>query len=165
MDDVRAHKGVVEATADECANLASLCRVEKLAFLRFAYDLQPIASHRFRLTGELRAEVTQACIVTLEPVEESIREAVDIEFWPEHQLDAASGNEEAAAGLETSEPPEPIAGGRIDVGAFAAEILASALNPYPRKTDAEFVWQDAPDEAETAKSGPFASLARLQPKS
>ena len=98
-------------------------------------------------------------------MEESIREAVDIEFWPEHQLDAASGDEEAAAGLEASEPPEPIAGGRIDVGAFAAEILASALNPYPRKTDAEFVWQDAPDEAEKAKSGPFASLARLQPKS
>ena len=64
VDDVRAHKGVVEATADECAHLASLCRVEKLAFLRFAYDLQPLASHRFRLTGELRAEVTQACIVT-----------------------------------------------------------------------------------------------------
>ncbi len=164
VDDVRAHKGVVEATADECAQLASLCRVERLGSLRFAYELQPLASHRFHLTGELRAEVTQACIVTLEPVEEHIREAVDIEFWPEHQLDAASRDENAAATFEASEPPEPISAGRIDVGVLAAEILASALNPYPRKADAEFVWQETPDEAETAKSGPFAGLAKLQRK-
>ncbi len=165
VDDLKAREGLIEANAAECARLASLCGAVNLAFLRFSYRLQPLASHRYRLTGELSAEVTQACVVTLEPVEERVQEAVTIEFWPEQQLGAVSADEDAAIDAEPSDAPEPIIGGRIDLGALAAEILASVINPYPRKADAEFVWRETPEGAEAGKSSPFASLAKLQRES
>ena len=87
-----------------------------------------------------------------------VREAVAAEFWPENQLEALTREEDETAESAPSEAPEPIIAGKIDIGAFAVEILASAINPYPRKADAEFVW----DEGEAEKTGPFAALAKLR---
>lgn len=160
VDDVGSHEGVIEADSAECGRLAALYGIESLSGFRFSYSVRPLPSHRFRLTGDLSADVTQACVITLEPVTEHIREAVTAEFWPEHQLEETSGEEESVE----SEVPEPIVGGRIDVGALAAEILASAINPYPRKADAEFAWDESGDAEGAPPSGPFAKLAKLREK-
>ena len=62
------------------------------------------------------------------------------------------------------DPPVAIVGGKIDLGAFAAEVLASAINPYPRKAGVAFDWRDAKDAADGPATGPFAKLAELKPK-
>ncbi len=143
----------------------SVCKLEKLANFTFDYRLKPLCRGRFLLNGTLRADVTQLCVATLEPVDDRIREAVSVEFWPENQIEADDMREPAIgdeiAAVLAVDPPEPIIGGRIDLGAFAAEILSAAINPYPRKPDTEFVWHD-PKAPDPATSGPFAALAKLR---
>lgn len=156
--------GRVEATAEERGRLAALFHIESLESCTFDYKLLPVGTDRAHLSGDIQAALTQLCSVTLEPVRETVRETVLLDCWPAKQI----GREDAFAqqadplGLPP-DPPAPIVNGRIDVGALAGEILASAINPYPRKDGAEFAWDDPKNEGGVA-FGPFAELAKLKPK-
>jgi hypothetical protein len=174
VDNVATHEGRVEASPSECADIAATCKIERLSDFSLTYRLLPLSQGRFLLDGRLQANVTQACVITLEPVDERIDEAFSVELWPEDQI-AAEENDEAVVDNHNTEdhggdaflagppdPPEPIVNGRYDLGAFAAEMLAAAINPYPRKEGAVFSWTDPTDAPE--KSGPFAALAKMRGK-
>ena len=154
----------IEATAQERGALAGLFGIESLESFTFDYRLEPVGTDRAHLSGEIHAELTQLCILTLESVRETVDETVSLACWPQKQID----REEAAApqtdpqGLP-ADPPAPIVNGRINVGALAGEILASAVNPYPRQDGVEFAWDDPKDE-DGAAFGPFAELAKLKSK-
>lgn len=158
LDDTAAFHGRFEATPEERARLTALFGVSDIGRFSCSYRIEPLSQHRYRLSGNLNADVTQECVVTLEPVDSQIEEPFSVEFWPETQI-AADDSGEAEPDLD-DDPPEAIADGKIDVGAFAAEILAGAIDPYPRKADVEFAWQDAKDGDQL--SGPFAQLAKLK---
>jgi uncharacterized metal-binding protein YceD (DUF177 family) len=163
-DAGRAREGHIEATPPERASLASLFRVEDIAALTFDYRLDALPSRRYRLTGEIKGELTQLCAITLEPVVEQIREDVSIEYWPAHLL---AGADEAQPDPEDpleNDPPEPLVDGKIDLGHLAAEIFASAINPYPRKAGVNFDWEDPKARADKDTSHPFAGLATLKDK-
>ncbi|WP_170937145.1 MULTISPECIES: hypothetical protein [Rhodomicrobium] len=161
-DGKEPREGKLETTQAERDQLAKQLRIEGLDSFSFSYRLTPIPHDRFQLTGSLQASLTQLCVVTLEPVAERIDEAVEVECWPQHQIGTEDDEpvDPAFEGLPP-DPPAPIIGGKLDVGALGAEILASAINPYPRKPDAEFAWDD-PKAA--GPSGPFAGLAKLKDK-
>ena len=156
--------GRIEATAQEREQLAGLFGIESLESFTFDYKLQPAGTDRAQLSGEIHAELTQACILTLEPVRETVDETVSLDCWPQNQIGRkdAAGPQADPQGLP-ADPPAPIVKGRINVGALAGEILASAINPYPRKDGAEFAWDDSRYEDGEA-SGPFAELAKLKSK-
>lgn len=156
--------GRIEATPQERVDLAGLFKITSLESFSFDYTLKPAVLDRAELTGRIHAELTQACVLTLEPVSERVDETVSVECWPKEQISAedASGDDDDPLAIP-DDPPAPIVNGRIDVGAVGAEILASAINPYPRKNDAEFDWRDSRD-ADGLASGPFAELAKLKPK-
>lgn len=165
-DDSAAFHGKFEASPDERLRLAALFKVEALHAFSCRYTIEPLSQHRYRLSGELRADLTQACVLTLEPVEARIVEAFAVEFWPAAQISATKGGDDDepidfSAELDR-DPPEAIADGKIDVGAFVAEILAAAIDPYPRKAGAEFVWQEGKSEDGTNPLSPFAQLAQLK---
>ena len=101
--------------------------------------------------GVLEADVDQACVVTLEPVRGDIREDIEVEF--------AEPGAHVAARTDDGEPPDPIDGDGIDVGALVEEHLALGLDPYPRAPGVTVPEEYAPDE-ETSDS-PFAALAGL----
>ena len=163
-DGVDPLTGRIEANEKQRAELAALLGLENLGSLSFDYRLDPAADDRYRLTGKLDARLTQLCVITLDPVAEHVEEQIAVECWPEEQIEA--GDEEAEADVDIGElpddPPVPIIGGKIDLGAFAAEILASAINPYPRREDAEFKWDDP--KAAASASGPFAGLMKWKTK-
>jgi hypothetical protein len=164
LADASQLTGRIEASEQERAALAQLMGIENLETFTFDYTLKPIAGDRFRLTGTLRAALTQACILTLEPVSERIDEAVSIECWPEEMMAARDQTEQTIDPADIgTEPPVAILNGKVDVGATAAEILASAIDPYPRKEGAEFDWNDPKDAGGEALS-PFAQLAKLKSK-
>lgn len=156
--------GRIEANADERAALSDFYRLDSIGALSLDYSLDPLPSGCWRLTGKLEAKLTQLCVVTLEPLAEAISEDVSVEFWPEHLLKKADTAIDPAELME-SDPPEPIVNGRIDLGHLTAELFASAINPYPRKEDAEFGWTDPKDVQEGDTSKPFAALARLKGRS
>src|SRR5262245_49552688 len=70
--------GRIEANAQERAALAAFYRVDDIAALSLDYSLDPLPSGRYRLTGRLEARLTQLCVVTLEPLPETIGEDVSI---------------------------------------------------------------------------------------
>lgn len=113
-----------------------------------------------RATLAIDAEVTQSCVVTLEPVTARIAETdLIIEFRP---ADAAEFTSEVDIPPEAYDPPEILVGDKIDIGELAAEHLALALDPYPRADGAKDLAQSAVSDgpADSDEDHPFAALKR-----
>jgi hypothetical protein len=137
--------------------------IDSLDRLAIDYRLAPLARGRFSLTGKVEAQLSQLCVVTREAVAEAVDEPLDLECWPQDQMgEVPEIDHDSSEDAMPDDPPVPIVAGQIDLGALAVEIVASAMNPYPRKDDAAFDWTDP--QADPAISGPFADLAKLKPK-
>ena len=104
----------------------------------------------------------QTCVVTLEPMDTAVEDDFQAVFAPAAMLEPDSG--ELEIGLSDEDGPEPMEGGRIDLGELVAQHLSLALDPYPRKPDAAYtaVAEGAADE-EPAKPSPFAVLKGRKP--
>jgi hypothetical protein len=140
----------VEADAAERVALAQRLGVPALLAL----------SCRFRLTrapggvagvivaeGRLEARLTRVCVVSLEEFETAMAENFRVRFTP-------AGQESDAIDLDADDEI-PYGGGGLDLGEAAAQQLALALDPYPRRPEADV---SAP-ERQTSDS-PFAMLRR-----
>jgi uncharacterized metal-binding protein YceD (DUF177 family) len=111
------------------------------------------------VAGQISALVGQTCVVTLEPMETSLDEEIAVSFaQPPAGAAAADGEVEVAPVTGGDEPPEPLVGGKVDLGAIATEFLILAIDPYPRKPGAEF----AAPKTDEAGVNPFAALAGLK---
>jgi hypothetical protein len=152
-----------EAAPDELARIARALDLVACASLRTAYTLVPTVGGRFRLSGRLRAEVSQACVVTLDPVASTIDEGFDVTFWPEEEMPAPRGGE---VDMDEEADPEPIVVGQIDVGRIIFECLAASIDSFPRKPDAALDRSSAhPRDDEAGKpDSPFAILAGVKTK-
>jgi uncharacterized metal-binding protein YceD (DUF177 family) len=146
------------ATPEERKAVAAALDILSCEDLTASYEIKPLPGGRFRLDGEVEARVTQACVVTLEPVPAVVRERFSVEFRPDGEPAeaAAEGEREVFA----ADDIETIRDGRIDSGRIVLEYLSAALDPYPRTPGAEFEWRDP--VAERSASGPFAALAKLK---
>jgi uncharacterized metal-binding protein YceD (DUF177 family) len=140
----------IEAPAAVRAAVAELAAVRDMAQLSAVFDLtrQGAGAH---VSGRVSALVGQTCVVTLEPIESKLDEAIDVSFGPPG----------AAPGKDTDEPPEPLTNGRVDLGALATEFLILGIDPYPRKQGVQF----APPKVEEVGEHPFAVLAPLKKSS
>jgi len=155
--------GEIVATRGEMDAIAGLLDLLRLGGLTFDYRFTHGGGGRLRLTGRLKADVTQTCVVSLDPVDARIDVPLEVEFWPEALLATAESSAEVPGSVVVLDGPEPIVCGRIDLGAVAYETLATALDPYPKREGASFDWsQGEPSQAQEAQSGPFAALAALK---
>jgi hypothetical protein len=162
----------IELAADAAimAAIAKFANVNAVSGLHATFDLTRRGRNGLRVTGEVRARVAQTCVVSLEPMETEIAEAVDVTYEPpkpeavaparakDHAKDEDSEAVEVSFSDDEEDPPEPLVDGIADLGALATEFLILGIDPYPRKPDAAF---EAP-EADTGESGPFAALAKLK---
>lgn len=149
-----------DADATELAALAPELQVLACGALRADYGIRRIGEGRYLMSGKIRAEITQSCVVTLEPVEQTVDESILVEFATEAEPEQGSEDAELAV-LDGDKEIEPLTGGRIDAGRVVAEIVAAAVDPYPRKLGAVFDWQDT-KASDPGATGPFAGLARLK---
>lgn len=146
------------ATADQRVALAALGGLRDVIEARASFDLTPISQGRVRVTGRLQAIVGQTCVVTLEPVDNSIDEPIDLVFAPPAQIPEMADlvDDDSPAGTD---PLEPIEQGAIDLGHVAADALFLAIDPYPRRSDAVF---QPPVETVDPDEHPFAALKALK---
>jgi uncharacterized metal-binding protein YceD (DUF177 family) len=147
----------IEAAPAERKELASFYQLPAIAALTATLRVEPCGRGGARVTGAVHGEVTQTCVVSLEPFPATIDEEVDVRFAP--QTGANSGsmatNEAPTFSLADEDEPDPVMDGTIDLGALAAEFLALGLDPYPRKPGAVFD-EDRTNSEPTAS--PFAAL-------
>jgi uncharacterized metal-binding protein YceD (DUF177 family) len=130
--------------------------VRDLPRLSAVFDLTRQGSG-VHVSGQVSARVGQTCVVTLEPIESAVEEAVDLAFAPASgtQSEPKTARKRSHGG---DEPPEPLVNGMLDLGALATEFLILGIDPYPRKPGAQFV----PPKAEDAGEQPFAALQTLK---
>jgi uncharacterized metal-binding protein YceD (DUF177 family) len=147
----------VDAPEPVRAEIAGLAGLRELGRLSAVFDLTR-RSAGVRVTGNVSARVGQTCVVTLEPVESDIDEPVDLRFAPRPVAPASAKSETVAAHTSDEDPPEPLFGDELDLGAIATEFLLLGIDPYPRKPGAEF----APVKADDASAKPFAALEALK---
>ncbi len=114
--------------------------------------------------AELTAQVTQTCVVTLDPIENDVCTTAKVRFINDARL---SQDDDVEIWAEDEDPPDPIIDGVIDIGEFVVEQFSLALDPFPRRPDVEF---ESPKDAEKSnndtakKSHPFAALEKLKGK-
>jgi uncharacterized metal-binding protein YceD (DUF177 family) len=146
----------VDLVADETTRQAIVKAAGLAALPRLAarFELTRHGADGLQVAGRVAATVVQHCVVTLEPLESEVEEAVDLVFVPEPEPAA-----EAAGSPEAAEPPEPLRDGAVDLGAIATEFLLLGLDPYPRKPGATC---EAPVVEDDPSSHPFAALAALK---
>jgi uncharacterized metal-binding protein YceD (DUF177 family) len=152
----RGLKGSRTATDTERAALADALGLLSCDALEATYQIRSLSDGVYLLEGGIDAAVTQACVITLEPVAGRVAEAFSVEFRREVADDVA----EEEAEILSAPDVEPIENDRIAVGRIVYEALSAGLDPYPRKEDAAFEWTD-PKLAEGA-GNPFAVLKKLK---
>jgi hypothetical protein len=107
--------------------------------------------------------VTQPSVVTLEPVRQSISEPVDRIFLPGGEKPyAGPANAEIFVDLEGEDVPDHFEGNEADLTDLIVEILALAVDPYPREPGVSL--DDLGLEPDGDQSSPFAALKALKPK-
>ena len=151
------------ATPEALETIARALELVACSSLTSTYTIMPTGDGHYRLSGRLQASLQQACVVTLEPVQEEIDETFEVAFWPEADIpEPASGEIE----LEDEPEIEPIVSGQIEAGRVVFECLAGAINPFPRKADAtlERVAASPRGRADDKAENPFAVLAKIKEK-
>lgn len=148
------------AEPSELARLASALDIDACSSLAASYTITPIGGGRYRLSGALRAQVRQTCVVSLEPVVSDIEEKLEATFWPAEDIPPPQSGE---VDLRDEPEPESIVAGQIEVGRHVYECLAAAIDPFPRRHDATFEWSGV--ETEGKPESPFAVLAKIKGKS
>jgi hypothetical protein len=158
-----------EANEKERAALTRQLRISEVRSLTAEVRVKRWRGEGVKVTGELVAEVVQQCVVTLDPLDETVRETIAATFVPEGSKLArvASPRDDALhVDPEGEDIPDTFSGDRIDLGALFCETTALGLDPYPRKAGAAVVEDLVMPAAETQEErvSPFARLATLRPK-
>jgi hypothetical protein len=147
----------IEATPAEREALASFYKLPAIAALTATLRLDPWGRGGARVTGAVHGELTQLCIVSMDPFPATVEEDVDVRFAPQRGADSRSpaAKETKTFSVDEEDEPDPVIDGKIDLGALVSEFFALGLDPYPRKPGAVFE-EDANSEP---TDSPFSALA------
>lgn len=139
------------------AALAESIGLRALPRLEANFDVSRHGRDGLRVVGLVSATVGQTCVVTLEPIDNEIEEAVDLTFVPATAAEM-SDDGGARSKVAAADAPEPLVGNVVDLGVIATEYLVLGIDPYPRKSGVEFTAPAAEDDS----PHPFAALAALK---
>jgi uncharacterized metal-binding protein YceD (DUF177 family) len=149
----------ISAEPEERRQLADRFGLLALDSLSADLELNRHAGDIIRLSGRLRADVVQSCVVTLLPVPAHI----EMDFEVSYSQTAGEAMEVDLDPL-AEEGPEPLIDGEIDLGEAVAQQLAVALDPYPRAPGA--AWPQTDNGMADIGAGPvrrpFAGLEALK---
>lgn len=151
----------LSANADELAGIARLWKVNAVNSLTSELQIARWKKDGVRIRGHANATITQNCVVTLDPIESTLSEDIEQIFVPEGSRLARMVLDERGEMIldpDGDDIPETFVGDTIDAGAVICEILALAIDPYPRKPGAEFKGHIESTEKDDVKPSPFAVL-------
>lgn len=163
----------IKPDAGQCRDLLTRLQLESIDNAVASMTLSWLGS-RLHVRGVVKADVTQKCVVTLDPVEDHVEEP--FEAWFVNTEGAVSfsrakrdrhsnkGRHEMPI-MDEVEDPEPIIEGVVDLGELATQYLSLGLNVYPHVEGAQFEnptakEAEADDEAEALRKNPFLALKK-----
>jgi hypothetical protein len=148
----------ITAKPDELLRIAEWAEVRSLEALGARISLRKLSDVRFNYEADLRAEVTQDCVVTLEPVHSVVERTIRREL---HYDESGSLESQVSvdSDLETDDVREEITDLRYDLAKPLLEELALAIDPYPRAPGVTF---SPPSDQDGPPESPFAVLKNLK---
>jgi len=155
------HREAIEALPEEREAVARRLGLESLGSLKAeATFRQKPGEAVIEVEGHFAADVTQICVVKLEPFEESLEESFLLHYTA--APDRSAHNEDYFD-PDAPDPAEPLEFGGIDLGEAVVQQLSLALDPYPRSEGAVLEDQQNPEaNDEVAEDHPFAVLRDLK---
>lgn len=114
-----------------------------------------------RVDCDWQADLAQACVVTLEPIEQALSGRFQVLY--QANPGEAAFKSEVQIDPEAEDPPEALPSAGIDLGELVVQELAVSLDPYPRAEGAELPGRYRPPEGE-GKANPFELLKALKSK-
>lgn len=111
------------------------------------------------VSGRFKAQVTQTCSVSGDPLPESVAGEFLVRALPPGSLNAPQEDlgEEIDLDPEADDPPDVLETDSIDLAGYVVEHLSLELDPFPRKPGAVF---EPPVDEEPLS--PFAALRALK---
>ncbi|MEZ0262848.1 MAG: DUF177 domain-containing protein [Alphaproteobacteria bacterium] len=152
-DKTRQEK--VEATAQECAALCKRFDLRGLEnFKATIYIRRVEGGEVVHVSGKLKADVIQTCVVSLQDVHAHVENEFETFFSENAPEDdeIVDGNEDA---------PELLRNGMLDLGEVAAQYLSLGLDPYPRAPGVSLAAQ-LQELGGEVRNSPFAVLQGLK---
>jgi uncharacterized metal-binding protein YceD (DUF177 family) len=147
----------IDADAEVRARLAAVAGLLSVSRLHVAADLTRHGDG-LRASGRVTATIGQTCVVSLEPLENTVDEPFDVLFLPHEAVTDPSAIPGPVAEV-VDDTRETLVNGVADLGAVAVEFFLLGIDHYPRKPGAVF----APPVEDRAAESPFAVLAKLKP--
>jgi len=147
----------VAPAPEQLPAIAAWADVSKVTRFEAQLQLKRLATTRFSYSADLAADVVQACVLTLEPVESHLVRHIERELHLAPKLPEDLGELTLAAGDE--DVPETITSLHFDLAAPLLEEFLLAIDPYPRKDGVAFT---PPPNGETPPENPFAVLKLLK---
>ena len=144
------------ANKAQCQELAEFYELPAVKKLSFSFNAL-LADDVIELNGVLKADVVRTCVVTSDEFEEKINypfvllfsEDEDVVLMQENKVDFSPDDESI----------ELIKNGRIYFAEIVREQFGLSLDPFPKKTNAPFVYYE--EKVEDVKENPFAVLKHL----
>jgi uncharacterized metal-binding protein YceD (DUF177 family) len=153
----------VRFAADEaqCAAIARWSGVLSVERRETQVQIKKISASRYGLAFHFVADVTQACVVTLEPVKSHLERDFEreLDFVGPVRHKPAESAPELVLDADLEEGPEEIHSLHYDLAGPLLEEYALSLEPYPRSPGVEFGTQIDPEDR---PESPFAVLKGLK---
>jgi uncharacterized metal-binding protein YceD (DUF177 family) len=148
------------ADADVRAAIARWSGVVSVEALETKVDIRKLSPTRFGLTFHLTADVTQSCVVTLEPVKSHLERSFDRELhFVGGSIRHKVAESEVVLDADPEEAPEEIQSLHYDLAVPVLEEYALSLEPYPRRPGVAFSVKTDPEDR---PESPFAVLKGLK---
>ena len=154
------------ADADSRAAIAKWSGVVSVEKLEARVEIRKISPTRFGLAFHLLADVTQSCVVSLEPVAGHIERNFERElhFAGAVRHKAPESEAELVLDSDPEEGPEEITSLHYDLAGPLLEEFILGIEPYPRAPGVAF---EPPADPDGRPESPFAVLKdlKISPKS
>jgi hypothetical protein len=150
----------IEAKPDQRTKLGAWLEVESIEKFKAIVTLTKLAMNRYRYDAILKCDLTQASVVTLEPLKKRIEERFSRELHVAYRgRQTPDPDKELTLSAADDDTPEEIESSHFDLVAPLLEELSLALDPYPRAPEESFSLPEPPD---AKPESPFAVLKRLK---
>ncbi len=164
LDSMPAHGRELHVTPDAQTRAAIAAQLGVTTLDALTVTLHAVKFRGgIRVTGHLKATITQPSVVSLEPVVQEIAEPVDRIFLPGGEKEyAGPANAEIFVDLEGDDVPDHFEGNEADLSDLIIETVGLAIDPYPRAPGESL--DDLGLKPDLAEESPFAALRALKPK-
>jgi len=157
----------LEPDASERARLAAIAGIPSIERMVAELVFTRWRKNGVEVRGRIDADVTQECVVTLDPVAGRVEEEIDRIFLPEGSKLAKprlSDEGELLLDPDGRDAPEIFTGETLDAWEIVIEHFLLGLDPFPRAEGAgEIDWSTETEEsAENDLENPFSVLASLK---